>query len=37
MVGGILCDLQAFNCVDHNTLLSKLEFYRITGIFLQTN
>jgi hypothetical protein len=32
MVGGIFCDIQkAFNCVNHNILLFKLEFYRITG------
>ena len=33
MVGGIFCDIQkAFDCVNHNTLLTKLEFYEITGI-----
>ena len=38
MVGGIFCDVQkAFNRVNHNILLTKLEFYGITGItYIQT-
>src|SRR5215510_12476811 len=32
LVGGIFCDLQkAFDCVNHNILLEKMKYYRITG------
>jgi hypothetical protein len=37
-VGGLFCDLQkAFDCVNHEILISKMNFYGITGIANKLN
>ena len=37
LVGGLFCDLRkAFDCVDHNILLSKMKFYGSTGKLMES-